>query len=67
MTIQDEANRVTEQVFALREPWRGRFLDYIALYAQNGHAAVDRKRVNAWLRDPNLRTMVEALLRAWPS
>lgn len=63
--IMSEADRITEQIFALDEPWRGRFIEYISIHVNGGGWPVDQSRVNAWLRDPILRRMVEALLRAW--
>ncbi len=63
--IMSEADRITEQIFALDEPWRGRFIAYISAHVNGDSQPVDQNRVNAWLCDPILRRMVEALLRAW--
>ena len=63
--VMNEADRVAEQIFALDEPWRGRFIAYIKTHVNGDCLSVDESRVNVWLRDPLLRRLIEALLKAW--
>lgn len=64
------ARELTERMFALREPWRGRFLELTANLATggawNGRGEPIREDVEAWLRgDLRLYRRVRLLLSAW--
>jgi hypothetical protein len=59
-----------EDLYALREPWRGRFLNLVAHLATGGQGdgcAPGREQVVNWLwADPRLCREVKLLLDAWP-
>jgi len=60
------ASALTDGVFALDEPWRGRFLNLIAAYAQAYDAQTpSRDDVRIWLRDERLHRQIWLMLRAW--
>lgn len=65
----ERARAITQTLFSLQEPWRGRFLTVVARMAQ-GHetaeVAPNREQVVEWLaRDPSLCQDVSCLVRSW--
>jgi hypothetical protein len=64
------AESLTDGLFYLEEPWRGRFLDLVANLATSWAwpgGQPTREEVTAWLgADPNLYQRVWSLLQAWP-
>ena len=61
------AAAVTDRVYALDEPWRTRFLQLIASYAQirPSGGAPTRDDVLGWLGDERLNEQIRLMLRAW--
>ncbi len=64
----ERAYRLADRVFALREPWRGRFVDYIAFRA-TGEARQGqrppRAQLAVWLTNERLHRLVWELLHTW--
>ncbi len=62
------ANALAESLFALEEPWRSRFLSWVACRA-GGRAALDsiptQSQMADWLRDCEVYRDTVALFRAW--
>jgi hypothetical protein len=67
--MEKEVDSVTEALFCLEEPWRGRFLILLAnlatKWAWNGRLP-EREDVAGWLRtNRDLRQQVRMLLDTW--
>ncbi len=62
-----QAAWVTERVYALDEPWRSRFLELIASYAQikQPDTAPSRDEVVGWLGDEHLNEQIRLMLHTW--
>lgn len=67
--MRENVESITEAMFALEEPWRGRFLALLANQATGGAwngQRPERKEVMTWLRDDlDLYREVTLLLNAW--
>ena len=64
----DDPGVLAARIFALAEPWRGRFIGYIADAAgyRNGRGAKpSQAQVAGWLRDRRLFRQVKAMLDTW--
>jgi hypothetical protein len=64
----DRGYELADRILALGEPWRVRFVDYIATRAGNdiaGDRPPTRSELAAWLTNQRLHHFVCALLRAW--
>lgn len=64
----ERTKSLTEALFSLEEPWRGRFLDLLANGATNrawDGRPPTREEVTTWLSDSNLYQEVTLLLNAW--
>ena len=61
------AASVAEHVYALSEPWRGRFLDLIARSACDDRAGdqPSEEQVLVWLCDEELNEQIRLMLRSW--
>jgi hypothetical protein len=63
------AEALTDALFSLDEPWRGRFVDWVArTVTQDGHAGLQptREQVFAWfLADAGLSRDTKLMLIAW--
>ena len=61
--------KLTDELYALDEPWRSRFLTLIAsIAAGHGHSGriPDRRQVTTWLRqDVALQQQVRQMLKTW--
>ena len=59
---------LAENLFALNEPWRGRFLTFIAERAQHGEwpgVSPTKEEVSNWLHNKDLNQTVTTLLNVW--
>ncbi len=67
--VEGRVASLTEALFALEEPWQGRFLTLVANLSTNwtwNGRRPEQKDVTAWLRaDPDLCREVTSLLDAW--
>ena len=67
--MRDKVRSLAETLFALDEPWQGRFLDLVANLATNSvwdGRRPTREEVTVWLSaDLNLYQEVKLLLDAW--
>lgn len=67
--MRDKAKSLTDALFSLEEPWRGRFLDLVANLATSwtwDSQLPTRKEVASWLiADLELYREVKLLLDAW--
>jgi hypothetical protein len=64
----ERAYRLADRVLALREPWRSRFVDYMAFRVCAGSGAgqcPSRSQVAVWLTDERLHRLIWELLRTW--
>ena len=64
----ETTNLLTENLFALNEPWRGRFLTFVAERAQHGEwqdVSPTREEVSIWLHNEELNQTVTTLLNVW--
>ena len=64
----DDPGVLAARIFALAEPWRGRFIGYIADAAgyRNGRGAKpSQAQVARWLRDRRLFRQVKAMVDTW--
>jgi len=62
-----EANVLAENLFSLEEPWRGRFLTFVAQRANGGQveSSPSQEQVETWLGSGGLRLAVSWLLDLW--
>ena len=61
------ADVLANAVLALEEPWRSRFVDFIAMRADVPLTfRPSQREIALWLEDPNLYRHTRRLLRAWP-
>ncbi|MDY6876760.1 MAG: hypothetical protein SWK90_11245 [Chloroflexota bacterium] len=67
--MEERINALTEALFSLDEPWRGRFLDLVAKQATRWRwdgRQPGREEIAAWLgASPGLYQEVTLLLNAW--
>jgi len=56
---------LAEQLFALQEPWRSRFLELVASRARAGNGSPSREDVAGWLENHSLYEQVHAMLTTW--
>ena len=64
----ERAYALADRVLALDQPWRSRFIDYIALRAGPALAAdqrPSRSQLALWLTSQRMYRLVLVLLRAW--
>jgi hypothetical protein len=64
----EKAESLTENLFSLEEPWRGRFLTLVARQATNlawDDRAPTQDEVEAWLSNGTLYRTVMLLLSTW--
>ncbi len=67
--VEERVKALTEALFSLDEPWRGRFLDLVAKQATRWRwdgRQPEREEITAWLgASPGLYQEVTLLLNAW--
>lgn len=64
----DDPEALAVRIFALSEPWRGRFVGFIAhsVGYRNGHGAgPTQAQVATWLRDRRLFRQVKTMVDTW--
>lgn len=64
-----QAEVTSQQIFALAEPWRSRFLQLLANWSadtpESDEVSPSPYQVKRWLSDPQLCSKIMALLRTW--
>jgi lysyl-tRNA synthetase class II len=66
--LKERAESLADNLFSLEEPWRGRFLTFVAKqstrWVWNGRLPT-RDEVAAWLGDEGMFEVVTSLLDTW--
>lgn len=68
--IKDRAEVLAENLFALQDPWRDRFLIFLAQrtlgQAWDGQIPTEQE-VSGWLGSDGLRKTIVLMLKRWPA
>ena len=68
--LTQRAKSLTDVLFSLEEPWRGRFLDLVSIQATGeswtwSGEPPSQEKVTCWLGDRNLYENVTRILHTW--
>ena len=68
LKMEERAERLTEAIWSLEEPWRSRFLVFLTSqatnYARDGRSP-EPEEVMTWLSDQRLYRMIASMMDVW--
>ena len=59
------AASLAEQLFALDEPWRSRFLEFVVSRVRTADGTPSQDELASWLENHKLYQQVHSMLRMW--